>query len=587
MPCVWGQAQTFGFSGLDGETDWFHPFVGQTLFNSPGILFHAGQDSSRDFELKFGGEVRGVLHDGKIGNTRPHVIGPDVIDLEIDLSPDSRVRFKLVWLDRVSVLGEARGENAIPLLITNGEVLPISDITGEGPAVISPEVSLATSGENTVVNLGTGNTGRFVVACGADLAGIVESALGTDLESVFAERLRFYENLPVPNTDDEEILRTFIKACAIMKVDVETACGEITNRWTTPDRWPHRHMWLWDSAFHSLGAQHLDPELGRDCIRAVLTRQRSDGFIPHTMAPDPRDDSPMTQPPVIAWATWELYSLNPDRGFLKEVYPGLKAYLEWDLANMDRLGTGLLQWQFPGPDSGMDNSPRFDDGADFDAVDLNCFAANECQRLELMAKELGLNEDAEQWRRRNMDLIYRINERLWNDEDGFYYDRRGDGSWVEVKTVDDFLPLFSGVANSRRATVLVGDHLMNSKEFWPDFPIPSVAINESKFELDMWRGPTWINYNSLIIHGLQRYGYEELAQELTKRTVRELCRWRAERSSIYEFYDPFGKTAPQDLMRKGRVRSWPGDGIPVISDFFWSSSFFVDIVSRSYGLSKR
>jgi hypothetical protein len=587
LPRVWGQCQTFALSGLDGETDWRNPFVGQTLPDKIGLLFHSATDSSGDFRVIFGADVGGNLVEGKPELCRPRVIGPDVLDLEIDFHGGQTADFKMTWLDRQTVIGRAMGNNAIPCVFTNCPSYTKSELVGEGAGIIAPKTAIQVEGNSRVIRFIPGSGGIFVIIKGPDVPRLATRALGTDLDTIFEGHTSFYWSLNLPKTKDDEILRTFVKACAIMKANVETRCGKISNRWTTPDRWPHRHMWLWDSAFHSLGARHIDPELGRDCIRAVLTKQRGSGFIPHTLAPDYREDSDMTQPPVLAWAAWELHTLNPDRDFLAEVYPGLREYLAWDLTNMDRLQTGLLQWQFPGPDSGMDNSPRFDKGPNFDAVDLNCFAVNECQFLRSMAQEIGLEDEAELWVKLRTELADKINDRLWNEEEGFYLDRRKNGSWVRVKTVDGFLPLTAGVATEDRARIIVEDHLTREEEFWPVLPVPSVALNEKTFELDMWRGPTWINYNWMIIRGLRRYGFDDVADDIEERTIGEISRWRSEKGSIYEFYDPLGKKPPQDLKRKGRVRRWPDDGIPVISDFFWSSALFVDMVAGKYCLDSR
>ena len=39
--------------------------------------------------------------------------------------------------------------------------------------------------------------------------------------------------------------------------------GRLGHRWTTPDRWPHRNIWLWDSAFHAEVLADFAIRLGR------------------------------------------------------------------------------------------------------------------------------------------------------------------------------------------------------------------------------------------------------------------------------------------------------------------------------------
>ncbi len=583
LPRIWHQTQTFAFSGLDGETSWFEPFVGQTLFDPPGIIFHTREDQSGNFRMIFAARTGSGIEKFKAVNAEPQVVGPDVIDVSFALDNGSSVRYLMAWMDRKVVLGRSQAEGCNPVLLTDGAIYPSSEITGSGPGIVYEGEAMDKGEWKALVMDPEDGRDEFMIGCWGDLADQWARSRSNDIHDLASKYLGFYKNLEPPEEAERGIRETYVKACAIMKANIETPCGEIEYRWSPPDRWPHRHMWLWDEAFNSIGAMYLDVQLARDCIMAALSKQRNDGFIPHTMAPDPEYDSNMTQPPILAWASMKIHKMEPSEAFLQEIYGPLQAYLAWDFSNMDRLGTGLLQWQFDGADSGMDNSPRFDDGPDFDAVDLNCFVVRECESLALMARELGKKNEAEKWLRVAGQVSHRINERLWNDVEGFYYDRRKDGSWIKIKTVDGFLPLFSGTADTRKATILVGDHLTNESEFWPSFPIPSVALSEDSFELDMWRGPTWINYNYLITEGLNRMGYREVANRLRDRTLAEISRWRRLRSSLYEFYDPFGERAPQDLKRKGRVRKWPEDGIPVISDFFWSSALFVDMCASRYG----
>jgi glycogen debranching enzyme len=50
----------------------------------------------------------------------------------------------------------------------------------------------------------------------------------------------------------------------------------------------------------------------------------------------------------------------------------------------------------------------------------------------------------------------------------------------------------------------------------------------------MWRGPTWVNVNYLLIEGLERSGYPELARELRRLTLELICG----QDDIYEYYHP-------------------------------------------------
>jgi hypothetical protein len=45
-----------------------------------------------------------------------------------------------------------------------------------------------------------------------------------------------------------------------------------------------------------------------DAIEAVLSQQRADGFIPHTLSP--AHISGITQPPILAWTVFDILKGN-------------------------------------------------------------------------------------------------------------------------------------------------------------------------------------------------------------------------------------------------------------------------------------
>ena len=77
-----------------------------------------------------------------------------------------------------------------------------------------------------------------------------------------ADRRRWLEAQPFPAGLSPGQAHTLAKALSLMKTQVYTPEGRIQHRFTTPDRWPHHGMWLWDSVFHAIGWRHLDPGPG-------------------------------------------------------------------------------------------------------------------------------------------------------------------------------------------------------------------------------------------------------------------------------------------------------------------------------------
>jgi len=136
---------------------------------------------------------------------------------------------------------------------------------------------------------------------------------------------------------------------------------------------------------------------------------------------------------------------------------------------------------------------------------------------------------------------------MWDEGDGFYYDvASGSHEKVRVRTPFGFMPLLSGRFDASRKQQFVEQHLLDPEQFWTRYPLPSVAINHPTFDArDMWRGPSWVNLNWLVIEGLMRSGFADTGQELLDRTVQMVGPMRnadgdvTRSPMIYEWYDPF------------------------------------------------
>ena len=195
---------------------------------------------------------------------------------------------------------------------------------------------------------------------------------------------------------------------------------------------PHRDVWLWDSVFHSLAMNYVDPDLAWDFIAAVLDSQRADGMIPicHSAHWPPE---PMSQPPLLAWAVFENCRVahRPDR--LEWALPRLEHAIEWVQHERDQNGNGLFEWYIEDdPDcrageSGMDNSPRFDAAIALDAVDFSTYAALDMAYLAAIASELGDTNGLGDGPMPATVRARAIHELLWDDERGFYCDRTMTG----------------------------------------------------------------------------------------------------------------------------------------------------------------
>ncbi|MBN1436537.1 MAG: hypothetical protein JW936_05645, partial [Sedimentisphaerales bacterium] len=441
----------------------------------------------------------------------------------------------------------------------------------EGPCSVSPEtdgISYHSRDNRTLI----GAASHFD-------AGKIDA----DLDNALEQRRHWLNTRKIPAQLDDSTRRTLYKALSIMKSQVCSPAGMINCRWTTPDRWPHRNLWLWDSAFHAIGWRNIDPAIARDAIMAVLDVQQDDGFVAHAV--NPYSISTITQPPILTLGVKLINDAAPDNAWIEEVYPKLAAHIEWDLVNRDSDGTGLLEWFIEGDpncrsgESGMDNSPRFDAATQMDAVDFNAFTALSCEIMGQFAKTLQLNDAAEKWRLRHEKLCRLIRERLWSEDMGFFvdYDLQSN-CHSSVLASSGFMPLICGAADDAQAAQLAG-HLSNSQTFGTAFPVPSVAAGgKVHHSPDMWRGPTWININWLVAYGLDRYGFTDLAMDLRKRTMRVIEHFCEEHASVFEYYDDQNLLAPPQLLRKGKCAPEIGPYHQVFFDYGWTATLYTDLI---------
>lgn len=124
-------------------------------------------------------------------------------------------------------------------------------------------------------------------------------------------------------------------------------------------------------------------------------------------------------------------------------------------------------------------------------------------------------------------------ELLWSPEHNQYFSRNFETfEHIEQPSIMTFLPLYSGAVSNKRAHELV--ELLRSKDWWLNYPIPSVAKSSEYFDpRRYWQGPTWINTNWMIIEGLRRYGYVDEANAVVERSVELVSKHGA-----YEYFNP-------------------------------------------------
>ena len=460
LPNVWGRGALFAFSGLDDECRVYSCINASLLGDLLGVRIHAQE--LFDLYIVLDG-IKDIAYD---------VVASDVISARLKDAQGDESPVVFTFMDQQTIIGLC-GRGRVQLR----SLRAINETRTEHGSIFKSGVS---SFHFWKQDMGAVTVFSF------SLGGFVQ--ITADQVGCFAQnRIEYLKRFERFAPKDEKLRLTFLKSISVMKSQVYTADGQFRQRWTTPNRLPHRWLWLWDSVFHSLGNFVLDPKLARDSLYSVLDVQQEDGFMPHLARPNFTSD--VTQPPLLAWGALRYYEREADKEFLAGVLHKLEKYLDWNTANRLDTATGLYCWHVNtksencrADESGMDNSPRFDGVSSMDCLDFSCFMLNEAESMAKICAVLR-NEGESRWLEAANDLKKRINEYLWDEEDGFYYDRLpAGGEFHKVKSAASFLPLFTGACTETTARLL-SEKLKDRQTFNTYLPVPSVARDDESFSV--------------------------------------------------------------------------------------------------------
>ena len=330
----------------------------------------------------------------------------------------------------------------------------------------------------------------------------------------------------------------------------------------SPTRYPWQ--WYWDSCFAAIVWRRFDRGRARTELETLLSAQREDGFIGHTIFWDrpvsltrlpfynvtsrSAFQTETIQPPLLAWA-WRIAVGDPAEE------PRIGAQADWLIANRDLDGDGLL-WIVQPDESGLDASPKFEpvwgrraNGLLFPLLvgrnrRLGFNAGRILERGGPLVCEVVVNT---LW---GLSLLAlgrpsvtpALVDRLWDERRGLFLDEaKPGGERPSTVTWSALAPLALPDLPEEIGRRLVEEHLLDEGEFLTPVAPPSVSVSEPSYEPEgghdlfrrYWRGPTWVNSAWMVWIGLRRLGYAKEAERLADGLVGAV-----EREGLREYYDP-------------------------------------------------
>ena len=346
----------------------------------------------------------------------------------------------------------------------------------------------------------------------------------------------------------------------------------------------------WDTFLSSWSASWTDPVLAKENMLSGYDAQLPDGKIPLHIRPgkehaaEPPITAGRSQHIVQGLTLWNTYLHTKDKEWADHCYQCAKKANRWWFSDRgdgqkyrDPLDWGLLGFGYdPQDEMGIlgaqmqpyvgkaqyayfetyDDSPQWTTGkyfksvaglsgitkddvddeskyieqyhtADIYTLERCCLYAVDCECLSKLANVLGYAEDAAEFDARYRRIAKNINEKMWCEEDGCYYNLKFDGSFSKKQSPDCFMPLMTGLVPDDRKERLLSI-LKDENKFWGDYMIPSIAKDDPSFpEQAYWRGQIWPPMVLWTYLGLKRSGESEVAWEFAEKIAAMLAReWR-------------------------------------------------------------
>ncbi|MFB0947254.1 MAG: glucosidase [Spirosomataceae bacterium] len=228
-----------------------------------------------------------------------------------------------------------------------------------------------------------------------------------------------------------------------------------------PDKWEYPWFAAWDLAFHTLTLARIDPDFAKRQLAVVL---REYYMHPNGQIPAYEWNFSDVNPPVHAWATWQVYESDKksnggvgDVAFLERIFHKLLLNFTWWINQKDEDGNGL----FGGGFLGLDNIGVFDRNAQIPGVQLQQADATGWMAMytlnmlriacEIAIERPSYQDMASKFFEHFLYIAEAINRDLdegfglWDQEDQFYYDKvntpQGDTLFMKIRSLVGLIPL--------------------------------------------------------------------------------------------------------------------------------------------------
>lgn len=254
-----------------------------------------------------------------------------------------------------------------------------------------------------------------------------------------------------------------------------------------------------------------------------LDNQRKNGQLPALLR-DPADPHNTGKAHIsyrqiqecvsFAGICYETYVCTQNRAFLKRAYESLCNWDKWLCSTRMTRKTELIEL-FCEWDTGHDNALRLDGfahstkdlyGSEFEphpalpilAPDMNAVFYGDRNALAQMAKALGKEEEAEEWKKKAKAVQAKMLELLYNKEDNFFYDLDINGQFRKFKTIQIANVFQERVLEQDLFNQIYAQYFENEKEFKTPIPFPATSVSDPAWVQNM-SGNSWNFYAQTLV----------------------------------------------------------------------------------------
>ena len=281
-------------------------------------------------------------------------------------------------------------------------------------------------------------------------------------------------------------------------------------------------VWSWDHCFNALAMAQVSRQTALEQFMAPFVLQAPNGVLPDMWNPNTEIVWAVTKPPIHGWCfgkLMDIFDFPPET--LTAVYDHLEKWTNWWMVYRDEDGDGIPAYP-QGCDSGWDNGSVFDNGYFVASPDLSAFLVLQMNTLARIADTLNESQKAVDWRRRSEELLGRMYETNWKNDRFVAVMSHSHEYQPEPGCLLVNMPVVLGELLDKDKMAKTAKRI--EERFLTEYGLATEAPDSPRYEADgYWRGPIWAPSTYLIVDGLRRGGYTELAAKIAKRYLHMSC----------------------------------------------------------------